>query len=199
MDNNGKPAVAPVVTGQTTVRKKNWFQKTGELLFAQTDSSTVGQYLVTDIIVPYVRKIIFDLVTSAVDMFLYGGNSPTNKPQPNGRPYVNYNSGYTFTRQQQTSVNTNTRPVITGKDIFDFGNVYFDFQSDARRVLDDMCNILDKYPVVTVAQFYSLAKCKIDNVQADKFGWFNLEGADVASSYDGKFFIKLPKACPIDD
>lgn len=197
MDNNEKPVVAPVVTGQTTVKKKNWFQKTGELLFAQTDSNTVGQYLVTDIIVPYVRKIIFDLVTSAVDMFLYGGNSPTNKPQPNNRPYVNYNSNYTYTRQQPAL--QNTRAAVTGTDIFNFGDVYFDFKLDAERVLARMCEILERYPVVTVRDFYELAGQKIDNVQANKFGWFNLEGAGVANHYNGKFFIKLPKACPIDD
>ena len=76
--------------------------------------------------------------------------------------------------------------------------VYFDSKRDAMAVLDSMCEILSRYNLVTVAQFYSLANQEIDNVQANKFGWFNLDGADVVRDFSGSFFIKLPKACPLD-
>ena len=194
MEKNEVPVVAPVVTGTTKVKRKNWFQRTGELLFAQTDSSTVGQYLVTDILVPYFRKVIFDLVTSTVDMFLYGGSTPTNRPAPGGR-YTNYNAGYSYNRPQ---IPQNTKNVVAGTDVFNFEKVYFDSKRDAMAVLDSMCEILERYSLVTVAQFYSLANQEIDNVQANKFGWFNLEGADVVRDFSGSFFIKLPKACPLD-
>lgn len=194
MEKNEAPIVSPVVTGTTKVKRKNWFQRTGELLFAQTDSSTVGQYLVTDILVPYFRKVIFDLVTSTVDMFLYGGSAPTNKPARGGR-YTNYSAGYSYNRQQ---IPQNTRNVVTGTDVFNFEKVYFDSKRDAMAVLDSMCELLERYSLVTVAQFYSLANQDIDNVQANKFGWFNLEGADVVRDFSGSFFIKLPKACPLD-
>jgi len=197
MDKNETPVVNPVVTGTTKIRRKNWLQRTGELLFAQTDSSTVGQYLVTDIIVPYFRKVIFDLVTSTVDMFLYGGSAPTNRPAPGGR-YTNYNAGYTYNRPQQIPQNTKGVNAITGTEIFNFEKVYFDSKRDAMAVLDSMCEILSRYSLVTVAQFYSLANQEIDNVQANKFGWFDLSGADVVRDFSGSFFIKLPKACPLD-
>lgn len=195
MDKNETPVVNSVVTGTTKVKRKNWFQRTGELLFAQTDSSTVGQYLVTDIVVPYFRKIIFDLVTSTVDMFLYGGSAPTNRPQPGRGTYTNYSSGYSYNRQW---IPQNTKSVVTGTDVFNFEKVYFDSKRDAMAVLDSMCEILSRYNLVTVAQFYSLANQEIDNVQANKFGWFNLDGADVVRDFSGSFFIKLPKACPLD-
>lgn len=196
MEKNETPKVEPVVTGATRVKRKNWFQRTGELLFAQTDSSTVGQYLVTDIIVPYFRKVIFDLVTSTVDMFLYGGSAPTNRPQPGRGSYTNYSGGYSYNRPAQ--IPQNTRNVVAGTDVFNFEKVYFDSKRDALAVLDSMCEILERYSLVTVAQFYSLANQEIDNVQANKFGWFSLEGADVVRDFSGMFFIKLPKACPLD-
>lgn len=197
MEKNETPVVNPVVTGVTKVKRKNWLQKTGELLFAQTDSSTVGQYLITDIIVPYFRKVIFDLVTSTVDMFLYGGSSPTMKPQPGRGSYTNYSGGYSYNRQQIPQ-NTRGANVVTGTEIFNFEKVYFDSKRDAMVVLDHMCEILSKYSLVTVAQFYSLANQDIDNVQANKFGWTDLSGADVVRDFSGSFFIKLPKACPLD-
>jgi hypothetical protein len=194
--NESTTVVAPVVTGSTKVKKKNWFQRTGELLFAQTDSSTVGQYLVRDILVPYFRKVIFDLVTSTVDMFLYGGSTPTNKAVPGRGSYVNYNAGYS--NRQQPQLTQNNRGVVTGTDVFNFEKIYFDSKRDAMAVLDSMCEILSRYSLVTVSQFYQLANQDIDNVQATKFGWFDLSGADVVRDYSGTFFIKLPKPSPID-
>ena len=197
MDKNEKPVFAPVVTGNTSVQRKKWYQSFAELFFAQTDPATVAKYVVKDIIAPYCKKLTFDVITSAVEMFLFDSGTAMSKSQMGNRPYVNYNSGYTYTRQQPTT--QNSKPVVSGTDIFNFGDVYFDFKSDAERVLDKMCEILEHWPVVTVQDFYNLAGQKIDNVQANKFGWFNLDGAGVANHYNGKFFIKLPKACPIDD
>lgn len=185
--------VEPVVTGTTKVHKKNWFQRTGEILFAQTDRDTIGKYLVNDIVVPYFRKVVFDLVTSTLDMFLYGGSAPSNRVQPNRtNTYTNYNSGYSYRAQA-----SNQPKPITGTEVFNFDKIVFSSKRDAVAVLDGMCDILDRYSLVTVAQFYSLANCSIDNVQANKFGWFDLSGAEIVRDSSG-FYVKLPKACPLD-
>lgn len=193
MENQSQTKIAPVVTGKVTVKQKPWYQRAVEMVFAQTDPGTVGSYVIKDIIIPKLRNTIMDMVTSATEMFLYGGNAPTNKSQSRSG-YTPYNSSYSFKQQPQTPrVST-----VTGLDIFQFEKIMFQSKLDAMTVLDRMFELLDKYNLVTVAQFYALANYNVDNVQANKFGWMDLSTAEVVRDFNGEFYIKLPKASPID-
>ncbi len=185
--------IEPVVTGKTSVKQKNILQRAGEALFAQTDPNTVSGYVIKDIVIPKFRSIIYDIVTSALEMFLYGGSTPTNRASSNNS-YRNYNGAYTFKPNGPAPKS----PTVTGMDIFQFQKIMFQSKRDAMAVLDTMTELLERYSLVTVAQFYSLANYNVDNVQANKFGWFDLSSAEVVRDYDGEFYIKLPKASPID-
>jgi len=180
---NSTPKVESVVTGKVTVEKKTWLNKLVE--------STIGKYVVNDIVIPKVKSMTYDLVTSVVDMLLYGGTSPSRQSTTTRNNYVSYSNQY----------KTNTpKPVntISGTDIFSMEKIRFESKRDAMAVLDQLCMILERYHIVTVAQFYDSANFTTDNVQANKFGWMDLSGVDVVRSYNGDYYINLPPASPID-
>lgn len=190
-ERNDIPKLSPVVTGETKAKKRNFFEKAGDELIAQKDGSVVRGYLFKDVFVPTFKRLIFELITGAVDMILYGGNAPSMKSQGTSNPYVSYNSRYS------------SRPVskpntVSGVDVFSFEKIMFTSKADALAVLDQMFELLSRYHLVTVAQFYDLSNFITDNPQATKFGWMDLSGAEVVSDYGGGYFIKLPKSYPID-
>lgn len=183
--------LAPVVAGDTKAKKKNWLEKTGEAVFAQRDADTVKAYLFTDIIIPACKKLIYEIITSAADLMLYGGSTPSmNRGKTNS--YYNYSSQYK-NNPQPAKQNT-----VSGTDIFSFERIMFSSRADAEAVLDSMFDILDRYHLVTVAQFYDLSNYVTDNIQATKWGWLNLEGAEVVRDFSGDYSIRLAKPYPID-
>ena len=82
---------------------------------------------------------------------------------------------------------------------FDYDDISFDSRGDAELVLDQMRDLVDGdrgFGLVTVADMYDLAGLQAP-FTARKYGWFNLRTAEVIRGRDG-FYIRLPKAMPID-
>lgn len=191
METNEKtPKVESVVTGNITVKKDGWWSRTCRELFAVQDSKSLLGFLRTDVLIPAVKRVTYDLVTSAIDMLLYGGNAPANKNNYNSYNRVNYAGQYKSSAPKPN--------VISGTDVFAFEKIMFSSKRDALAVLDQLYTILDRYGIVTVAQFYDSANYITDNHQANKFGWMDLSGAEVVRDFSGDFYIKLPPASPID-
>ncbi len=52
--------------------KKNEVRKLTDI-FISEDVSNVKNYIFMDVLVPAIKKAIYDIVTNGIDMFLYGG------------------------------------------------------------------------------------------------------------------------------
>ena len=59
-----------------------------------------------------------------------------------------------------------------------------------------MCELIDTYQMVKVADLYDLVGISCDYT-ANNYGWTNLRNASVERVRDG-YILKLPKALPID-
>lgn len=80
---------------------------------------------------------------------------------------------------------------------FDSKEVIFESRKAAYTVLNDMSEIIDKYGVVTIADFYDLCEvCKVVN-RSSSYGWTNVDWCEVARVRNG-YIIKLPKPMKID-
>jgi len=144
-----------------------------------------------DVLVPAFKRVGYDVITTFADLIFYGGNASSNKNNYNSYNRVNYSGQY------RNNVNTKSN-IVSGTDVFSFEKIMFSSKRDALAVLDQLCTILDRYHIVTVAQFYDSANYITDNHQANKFGWMDLSGAEVVRDFSGDFYIKLPPASPID-
>ena len=173
-----KKKVEKVVQGTVRTKKKNGFQKFAGFLVSD-DVSNIKSYVVKDIVIPSVKKAI----SETIDMILYG----SSRGRSSGGPAkVSYRSYYDDPRP---------RDPIEPRSTFNYDDIILDNRGEAENVLDQMCDLIDTYKVVSVADLYDLVGITGDYTN-NRYGWTNLRNAEVIRVRDG-YMLKLPRPLPI--
>jgi hypothetical protein len=180
--------VQKVVKGQVKT-KTNEVRKLADI-FISEDISNVKNYIFMDVLVPAIKKAIYDIVTNGIDMFLYGGTGKSkNSPSGTKVSYRNYydqknNSGY------RGSENTKSH---SG---FEYDDIIFENRPDAEAVKQQMQAAIVRYGFVTVADLYDMVDQPAPYT-SQKYGWMDVSSAEVMR-VRGDYKLKLPRAVPID-
>ena len=179
----------PVVTGHAELQKKKGLGKLKGSIISE-DFSSVGSFLLTDVLIPSFKKALADIVVNGIDMLLYGKTGITRRGAATskisyGGSSVSYSNYYT--RQ-------NDEPIRAGSSSLglDYDNVVFQTRGDAEAVKVSMEELLDQYGMVSVNDFYELAEIPVSNYTLTNYGWTSLRNTQVIACRDG-FILKLPK------
>lgn len=183
--------VKKVISGDAKIKKKNGARKLADVFVAE-DVSSVKSHVVSDIVVPAVKKIIADIVKDGIDMILYGVTGQRRSYSDGFRaPYVDYNK-VSVRRDDRRPVN---HQVINNMPSYD--NIILNSKGDAELVLSTMDDIIDSYGEVSVAALYELVGLK-SRYTDNNYGWINLGNAKVTRVIDG-YLLDLPRAVPLKD
>lgn len=181
--------VEKVVTG-TATRKKNDIRKISDI-FAPGDMSSIGEYIMMDVIIPATKKMISEIVRNGIDMFLYGEsgrgrtyNGPSDK--------VSYRSYY-GSNDSNRSANTSNR----ARSVFNYDTIVIPTRQEAEEVIRQMDAIIETYQMVSVADLYDLCGITDNNYMNSKYGWTSIRTAEAVRVRDG-YILKLPRAMPLD-
>lgn len=179
----------PVVKGAAKSRKKSFGTKFAET-FVSDDASDVKGYILSEVIVPSVKSLISEMVTSGIEMILYGETRGHRRYSTNSKTsYSSYYHNVSSTRERGPG----DTPRATLRGIYNFDEVILDNREDADAILDTMLETLEEYKRVSVADLYDLAD--LESTWADqKYGWKNLDTANVVRLPGEGWLIKLPKA-----
>lgn len=180
--------VEAVITGKAKTRKKGEMQKFADVFIAE-DANNVKSYILMEVIIPAVKKAISDIVTTGIDMMLYGEAGRSRKNGPASK--VSYRNYYERDNERVRAGSGVSRRSL------DYDNVVFDTRGDAEAVLDAMNDIISQYGTVSVSDFYDLARVPNDNFTMNKYGWTNIGGATAVRIRDG-YVLKLPRAIPLN-
>lgn len=179
-----------VGTGAAKVRKKSETSKLAEI-FISEDINNVKSYILMDVLVPTIKKAIVDIVSDGISMIFFGGTGSRTKRS--GTSKISYTNFYD---QRNERAYTSSSARSSGSR-FDYEDLEFDTRGEADAVLDEMCNCIEKYGFVTVADMYDIADVTHPYTSA-KYGWTNLATAEVSRCRSGSYIIKLPKARVIE-
>lgn len=182
--------VQKVVKGPVKT-KKNEIRKFADI-FISEDISNVKNYIFMDVLVPAIKKAIYDIVTNGIDMFLYGGSGKGKSSSVGSKvSYRNYydqknnsNSGY------RGSENTRSN------NGFEYDDIIFPSRGEAEAALQQMHDTIGRYGIVTVADLYDMAGLTAPYT-SQKYGWMSVNGVESGRVRDG-YVLKLPRAVPID-
>jgi len=178
--------VEKVIKGKAKV-KKNEMRKLTDV-FISEDVSNVKNYIVMDVIVPAVKKAIYDLVVGTLDMSLYGGRNGGGKRSTADKvSYRDYNS---VSRRDERTYNTNR--TASG---YSYDDIVVDTRGEAEAVLMRMDEIMEEYESVRVADLYDLVGVT-GQYTDNNYGWTNIRNAEVVRVRDG-YKIKMPRAIPL--
>lgn len=161
-------------------------------IFTTEDLGKVRYYLFEDVLIPNIKKLIHDIVTNGIDMFLYrdgngdrGGKSSISRPSY--RKY--YDDGRKETRSD--------RPRDRNK--FGYADIVVDNRGEAEEILGALEDACEKYDgFVTVGALYDLAG--MDHKYTDyDYGWTRqmLRDAKIIRDRDG-FLLAFPRPVPLD-
>ena len=188
MDNvneDKKPDIKPVVKGSVKVKKEPLSRKFSDVFLADSVDN-VKSYVIFDVVVPAIKNLIVDMTTNSIDMLVNGRNgSPRSSRNRSG--HTSYSSYFRGDDRPSRPRGTSTR------DRYSYNDIIFDTRGDANEVLDIMLEVLDKYKVVSIADYYELANASEYEQYTDRsYGWFDLDDARITRDRDG-YRISLPR------
>lgn len=188
--NTEEKRVKKVVSGGVKVQKKSAGRKIADLL-APDDVSNVKSYLLTDVIVPTVKKLLFDTIRDGAEMLIFGEAKSSKRSNSNGwnSNYISYDrfsNSRDYRPTNRSSVNTRINP-------FEYK---LDSRADAENVLMELRNLIRTYGVATISDLTQMLDITGEHTD-NRYGWTNLENAGISRERDG-WVLDLPKAKPID-
>ena len=183
--------VAKVAKGPVKT-KKNEVRKIADI-FISEDITNVKNYIFMDVLVPAIKKAIYDIVTNGIDMFLYGGTgkgkSSSSGAKVSYRSYYDQKSNSSASRGSENSMSRNG---------FDYEDLVFSNRGDAEMVKQQMGDVIGRYGVVTIADMYEMADPNLTApYTSHKYGWMEVSSAEAVRVRDG-YILKLPRPVPID-
>lgn len=188
--NPDKKKVEKVVSGSVKVKKKNGVTKFADN-FISEDIHNVKSYVITDVLIPSVKRAISEMVTNGIDMILYGSTGGRSKRSSADRvSYRNY-----YDRRDDDRYRDRDRDRVR-TSAYSFDDIVLDSRGEAKEVLARMDELIDQYGIVSVADLYDLVGVT-GNYTDNKYGWTNIRNAEPIRVRDG-YMLRLPKALPIN-
>lgn len=175
-----------VVSGPVTVKKKSEVQKFADV-FISEDANKVKSYIMDDILIPTIKKTIYDIFTESLNMIFFGGSGRGKSNTTAGK--VSYRQNYSNSRDEYRTA--------TVRRTYDYDNIVVKSRGEAEAVIDQMGEIIDAYGFVRVSDFYEIVGVDGDHT-ANKYGWMDIRSAEAIRLRNGDYLIKLPRAVPID-
>lgn len=174
-----------VVHGKVKTKKNEMRKLTN--VFISEDASNVKNYIIMDVIVPAVKKALYDLVVGALDITLYGGRGSGKRPSADKVSYRDYNSISKSGDRLYGGSRTTSG--------YSYDDIVVETRGEAEAVLSRMDEIMEEYEIVRVADLYDLVGITGDYTD-NKYGWTNIRNASIVRVRDG-YKINMPRAIPI--
>ena len=186
--------ITPVVRGKVQVKKESIGHKMADTFLAESIQNT-GKYMVNDVLIPAVVDTIVDALTSGISMLFKG--SPTSRRSTYGRS--GRSTDYTsFSRVKDNG--RETRPTFT-RDRHGLLDIVMESRGDAIEVRTSLMDIMDKYQVVSVFDYYEMCGAGNQAEYTDrKYGWYgpwNENDLQITRDRDG-FRIRMPRVEVLD-
>lgn len=183
-DNPETKKIDRVVSGTVKRKKKNTFLST---IFTE-DASRVKSYVLLDVLIPAFKKTLYDIITSGMEILLYGEARSKNKTGASRISYASYYNSGPYNRKYEDRENR--------RSSYDYDDIIIDDRGEAEEVLNRLEELVDVYGMASIADFYELVGIT-GNFTDNKYGWKNLHTAKVVRTYKG-YYIDLPKAEPLN-
>lgn len=190
-----KPRLERIVSSEVKTQKKSIFKRFGSAIISESPDS-IGGYIVKEVVVPYIKDIIFDTIMNATSMAMYG--SPRNGRRSGGRVVSRNSDGYIQYGSYSSSGSSDRQQrVVEDKwnGRVNVDNIIFGMSSEAHEVLDALSERLEHYGSVTVQDLYDLIGVTTPKT-AMYWGWTDISEACVRQTNEG-WLLDLPKIKPL--
>lgn len=183
----GRGRLEPVAKGRS--REAKLSRRVREA-FISTESGSIGEHLLFDVLIPAIKATTFDTVLEATQRFFYGTTNRSSRPAPGRASYT------TYSNQSRVVGGRSAAPSRRARSQHDFEEIVFETRLEASNVLDSLLNLIEKYESCTVQDLYDLCGITPEPVDAT-WGWTALGHATINRVRDG-YVLDLPRPEPLD-
>lgn len=159
------------------------------------DNRAVGNYIWKDVLIPWGKDLINELISGAVEKKLYGTTSSKGGRRRGGRnESTSYSSYYKSDRP-----NRNRSDDSDNREVRDYKDLLFYDRSDAEEILSALCDLIDTYEEASIGDLYDAAGITQDDnfAKNNGYGWKNLSSATVRRVKEG-YILDLPRPKYLD-
>lgn len=197
-----KKVVSKVTVGEVIVQKKTLGKKFRELfgfkaIFGETDTRSVAEYVIVDVMIPAARNLVFDVLSEGLKRKMYG-DSVSRRYMPGSGSRVTSYTPYNRPvdrRYSPLSGATVRRPINEPRTKHERENFILSSRQEAELVLERMNDIIDSYEVVSVADLNELVGLPTSHID-NKWGWTYVGDVDIRQVREG-YLIDFPLPEPI--
>lgn len=191
----GHDKLPTVVTGGVKKRKRSLIERFVSSMIGPDGISAVTSYLSKEIVVPALKDILSNSISSGVNMMIYGRDGGQGYPkqhQSNGysRPAYRPQTNYTRAYSQGPKDDLPTARVVNRSGMFRSEDYIIEDRNEALDVLGNLQNQCMEYGSVSLADFFDLIGIESEYVD-NNYGWIDLHMASVSVARGG-FVIHLP-------
>lgn len=184
----GREPITKIVEGSVVTRKQPLLKRFKKTMLAE-DAGNVGEYILTDIIIPATKNLIVDMVGQTIERLLFGTSRGRVRRSPLGaslRDQVNY-----------SRISSEPRRVMSreARAKHDFNEIVLENRTEAVEVLEALIDRIARYGAVTVADLYDFVGTT-GSFADQRWGWTDLTTADVRQ-VPGGFLLDLPGPEPV--
>lgn len=188
-----------VVTGSVKKQKKGIGRKVTET-FLEDDTSSVGNYIFWDVLIPAVKSMVCDMVGwgGMAEMLLFGSTKGTRTRRDGGKSYTNYGGYSSPGPGPARGHNDRTARELSraNRASHNFDDIVLETRGEAEEVLSHLVDQTIDYGEASVSDFYDLLGYE-SNFTDEKYGWYDLRDATV-QRVRGGYLIRLPKTKLLD-
>ncbi len=180
--------VEKVITGTVIQKKPNVFKRFARGMVAD-DVTNVGDFVFSDVVMPAVRNLMYDIVSQGTHRVLFGTTRARGRAAVPGYVGAGSNLKTAYNRVQAESAPSSMSRENQARHNFD--ELYLPSHADAMEVLENLIARVQQYGSASVADLYDYLGVT-GGFTDQKYGWTNLDGADVRQTRRG-FVFDLPR------
>lgn len=181
-----KEKVQKIIQGKVVQRKTPWYKRAAHTMIAD-DAHDVGDFVLTDVIVPAIRNLIRDVIVGGVDRTLFG----TSQARRGG--VIRGDGPVSSLRNKYHNLPVERPMALTqgARARNDFEEIVLDSRSEAVEIIEFLVNRIERYKLATVADLYDALGITSD-FTSRSWGWTDLREANVLQSSHG-WKLDLPR------
>lgn len=182
-----------VTTSDPIVRKPRFGRRFLDAIGGE-DATTVGGYILFDVIIPSTKSLISDVVSQGIERMLFGESSPRRRSSgsrsSSGRS--NYRDRYPGRNFDDRDDRDRGRSISSrGRATHSFDEIEIESRGEATDILDQLIEMVDTADVASIADYYDLVGIT-GTFQDERWGWSNLSEAQIRPR-GRNYVIVLPK------
>lgn len=197
-------------------KKQSALKKLWKGFFAE-DLKTVRGNITENVIKPGIKSVIANMITGAVNMWLFGKNGTPSvgnglfRPLWYGNNTINYASPYKISpngvtaptnviqpnQSKMTVTNDANIGRYTSTDVYNPEFLRYASWQDAENVYTEMLSRVAQYGVATVKNLMDASGVTGYEVVLQNWGWYDIPNHRVIPVGDGTWILKLPQPCAL--